>query len=146
MAAVPKQTVLDIIRAIHEKHLGRTLKEYKIHPHDFMRAVDEYGLGPEYAAAQVCRAELYAEDIVDIADTELDSHVARNRIDARKWYASKIKPGKYGERIDVTVNQSVDIRAAIAEGRKRLTVRDVTPQLPESENANDIDDIAFLLS
>lgn len=55
----------------------------------------------QYARARSEQAELYADDIVTIADEELDSQRARVRIDARKWVASKLLPKKYGEKSTV---------------------------------------------
>jgi hypothetical protein len=70
-----------------------------------------------YARAKEEAAELFAEEIVEIADERegkaimadgaevavvFDSTaVARNRlrVDARKWVAAKLKPRKYGERV-----------------------------------------------
>ncbi|MEX2673425.1 MAG: terminase small subunit [Phycisphaeraceae bacterium] len=63
---------------------------------------DREGFGAMYARACQFRAELYAEQIIDIADTEPDPQKARVRIDARKWVACKLLPRKYGERVDVT--------------------------------------------
>lgn len=74
--------------------------------------------GTKYAHAREEQADLYAESIVEIADelevqavyrgedVKLDlspSAVARNRlrVDARKWYASKLAPKKYGDKIAV---------------------------------------------
>ena len=34
-----------------------------------------------------------------IADTDPDPNRARVRIDARKWWAAKVNPKKYGERV-----------------------------------------------
>lgn len=76
----------------------------------------------QYARAREEQAEFYAESIIDIADEEVtmiraDKHkpgadedaeievvfdsaaIARNRlrVDARKWYASKLAPKKYGD-------------------------------------------------
>lgn len=69
----------------------------------------------QYARAREEQAEFYAESIIEIADEEsvtvkvgedeevsvvLDATaVARNRlrIDARKWYASKVAPKKFGD-------------------------------------------------
>ena len=69
-----------------------------------------------YAHARECQAELYANQIIDIADeapiTEqpdpdggvtirIDAAgVQRNklRVDARKWVAAKLLPRKYGDR------------------------------------------------
>ncbi len=73
-----------------------------------------------YERAQKYRGEIFADEIIKIADEEVDAQKARNRIDARKWYASKMQPQKYGERIDLNVNQTVDIGAALSEARSRL--------------------------
>ena len=56
----------------------------------------------QYARAREEQADYYADDIVEIADTESDPQKARVRIDARKWTASKLKPKKYGDRVAVT--------------------------------------------
>ena len=57
----------------------------------------------KYALARQVQADYLAEEILDIADTPCiephDVNWARNRIDARKWLASKIFPKKYGANI-----------------------------------------------
>lgn len=74
----------------------------------------------QYMRAKEITAEVYAEECVEIADnsssdtyiddngTEKTDHevVARSRlrVDTRKWYASKVAPKKYGERIAQDVN------------------------------------------
>ncbi len=85
----------------------------------------------QYEKAKADCAEMYAEDIIEIADdssndyedvndqngatgaTRLNTeHVQRSRlrIDARKWVASKLKPKKYGDKIqqDITVTTKVE--------------------------------------
>ena len=57
------------------------------------------GFRLQYACAREEQADFYADAIIEIADTEEDPQKARVRIDARKWYAGKLKPKKYGERI-----------------------------------------------
>ena len=70
-----------------------------------------------YARAREAQADFYAEQIINIADEECttvrhgdgedvevvfdSAAVARNRlrVDARKWYASKVAPKKYGEKL-----------------------------------------------
>jgi terminase small subunit-like protein len=77
----------------------------------------------QYARAKEESADALAEEILDIADDgrndwmeKLDDsskgrgwvlngeHVQRSRvrIDTRKWLASKLKPRKYGEKVDLT--------------------------------------------
>jgi hypothetical protein len=70
----------------------------------------------QYARAREAQADYYAEQIIQIADdgandTYLDEDgkqrtdqdvIARSRlrVDARKWYASKLAPKKYGDKIE----------------------------------------------
>ena len=55
----------------------------------------------QYARARLEQAEAYADDTVAIADdavlNEANPQLVRLQIDARKWYAGKIKPSRFGE-------------------------------------------------
>lgn len=83
----------------------------------------------QYEIAKAECADMYAEEIIEIADdsskdyedvadengatgaTRLNSeHVQRSRlrVDARKWVASKLKPKKYGDKVQQEI--------AVAEG------------------------------
>ena len=56
----------------------------------------------QYARAREDQAESYADEITSIADNDSDDadvNRDRLRIDARKWVSSKLKPKKYGDRI-----------------------------------------------
>ena len=70
-----------------------------------------------YARARENQADFLADEIIEIADDksgdviETDNGPIENRefssrsrlkIDARKWVASKLKPKKYGDKVDVT--------------------------------------------
>ena len=61
------------------------------------------GLSDRYARAKSFQSEREADIILDIADsaTNQDYQVARLRVDARKWIASKLLPNKYGERTQI---------------------------------------------
>lgn len=81
------------------------------------RVAEDDELQTRYAMAMSARADKYAEETIDIADdgsndTYLDEEgnkrtdqdvVARSklRIAARQWYAAKIAPKKYGDKVDV---------------------------------------------
>ena len=66
-----------------------------------------------YARAREDQADTLADEIIDIADDSLRDHtedgevnaenIQRSRlmVDARKWVASKLKPKKYGERLEL---------------------------------------------
>jgi hypothetical protein len=60
-----------------------------------------------YAHAKQRQADFMAHQIVDIADTEKDAKKAKNRIEARMWYASKLNPRKYGDKIEL--NGSLEV-------------------------------------
>jgi hypothetical protein len=79
-------------------------------------------LSLQYASARKSRADLYADEILDIADNEPDPQKARNRIDARKWLAAKMDPHQYSERIDLNVGGTIDIIGALAEGKRRAGI------------------------
>lgn len=69
-----------------------------------------------YARAKDCQADYLAEEILEISDDgtkdnlETDFGVIENkewvnrsklRVDSRKWIASKLKPKKYGDRLEL---------------------------------------------
>jgi hypothetical protein len=62
---------------------------------------DDDSFATQYAYARDAQADVYVDEIKDIADTEEDANRARVRIDARKWVASKLKPKRYGDRLDL---------------------------------------------
>lgn len=60
----------------------------------------------QYARAKEEQAEAFADEIVRIADKDVPNEdtavlTARDRlrVDARKWVASKLKPKKYGDKV-----------------------------------------------
>ena len=80
------------------------------------------GFSARYARAREIQADVLAEDTVEIADTEEDPQKARVRIDARKWFASKVAPKKYGDRIqqDVTLDLGDALTARLDAAKARL--------------------------
>lgn len=93
----------------------------------------------QYAHAKDAGCELMGEEIIEIADDGSNDwmksnkpddegyslngeHVQRSklRVDARKWYLSKILPKKYGDKVTMDVNVKDDLAARLAAGRKRV--------------------------
>ncbi len=60
---------------------------------------EEGAVRKRYARAREDQADFYADQIIAIADNEPDAQKARNRVDARKWVASKLKPKRYGDKV-----------------------------------------------
>lgn len=73
-----------------------------------------------YARAVEIRADILADEALEIADTEEDAAKARNQIGVRQWLASKLYAKRYGDRIDLNVTQTLDIGSTLAEARARL--------------------------
>lgn len=66
-----------------------TIFQWLVDNGDFQRAM---------RLARDIQADTLADEILEIADTDPDPQCARLRIDARMWYAGKLRPKKYGNR------------------------------------------------
>lgn len=114
------------------KSLVTVCKEHKIeYRHVFKWIAEHPQFKDNYIRARETQADYLAEEIIDIADTEIDPAKARVRVDVRKWYAGKLKPKKYGD--------STQIKHADADGGI-LTLKSVlgeingtTANLPRDE-------------
>lgn len=60
-----------------------------------------------YTHAREIQQELFASQVIDIADTVKDAALARNMMDARKWYAGKVLPKKWGDKIELDAKVEV---------------------------------------
>lgn len=64
----------------------------------------------QYRSAREAQADVLADEIIDIADgkraayegTEADVQRDKLSVHARQWVAAKLKPKKYGEKLDLT--------------------------------------------
>lgn len=73
-----------------------------------------------YSQAQEIGFELEADSLKTIADEYVDVNKARLKSDNLKWLLARRAPGKYGDRLDVNVTQSLDINSALNEARRRV--------------------------
>ena len=105
----------------HEQSLRKALKIHGVSPGCFFRLLEALPeLDALYCRTQAAIGEQIAEEIIAISDEYGDPQRAKNRIDARKWYASKVKPKKFGDRIDVNITETVDIKLALTDARNRI--------------------------
>ena len=85
-----------------------------------------------YARAREDQAETMADEMAVIVDElpPLDANGRtdsgwvqwqRNRIDARKWIAAKLKPKKYGDKVDVNhgVGVAITVSTGISDGESQ---------------------------
>ncbi|HHA2515017.1 TPA: terminase small subunit protein [Stenotrophomonas maltophilia] len=95
----------------------------------------------QYARARELQADTLAEEILDIADKavlgerlkkdgkgkvlerQTGDMVERSKlmIDARKWYAGKLQPKKYGERVALDHGVQDNLAAQLRAARERAT-------------------------
>jgi hypothetical protein len=85
------------------------------------------GVGDHYARAlealamdQIEKAEVTIEDM---RNGTLDAQQARVELDARKWFASKFLPKRFGDKIDMTTNGK-DLPQPILSGLSRTNIND----------------------
>jgi 5-carboxymethyl-2-hydroxymuconate isomerase len=54
----------------------------------------------QYARAKEEAADAFVEELIDISDGSGDVQRDKLKVDTRKWIASKLKPKKYGEKLE----------------------------------------------
>lgn len=104
----------------------------------FMRWIDQdTKLVEKYTKAKEAQADYLAEQLLDIADDGKNDWMRSNdpdnpgyrfnnehyqrsrlRVDTRKWIASKLKPKKYGEKLDLGGNVSLAAAFALPNLKK----------------------------
>jgi len=85
----------------------------------FVKLKDDPRAREAFEEASRARTEYNIEELQEIADNEPDIARARLMCDVRKWAASKLLPHKYGERIDVNLNNNIDLNLALREAKLR---------------------------
>lgn len=71
----------------------------------------------QYAYAREEQAEMFADEMMDIADhgepDKEHNNRDRLRIDTRKWIAAKMKPKKYGDKLGLTDGEGGPLQVVI---------------------------------
>lgn len=77
----------------------------------------------QYARAREAQADSLADEMLDIADDKsLDPNDRRVRLDTRKWLASKLRPKKYGEKLELSGDKENPL-AVVHEAGKTLDAK-----------------------
>ena len=104
--------------------LHQACKENDLHPSNFYRWIAENEkLRDKYTQARDVQADLLADQIIQLADDKSHDTQAgefgevgnaaaiqrsRLQVEARKWIAAKLKPKKYGDKVEVDQTISVN--------------------------------------
>lgn len=108
--------IFDIIS--NGQSLRKALEQVKMSSATFFEWIDkDSDKAKQYARACEDRADMIFEEILEIADKqdsdviEIDGNIVTNhnvinrsrlQVDARKWALSKMNPKKYGDKLDIT--------------------------------------------
>jgi hypothetical protein len=110
----------------------------------------------QYTRARTLQADALAEEVLDIADTATaqNAHAVRLKCDARRWYASKLAPKRYGERLETEVTSPIQVQPLappmtppqVAEAvAVLLREAQARMSLPTSENQTNVDRVRQVL-
>ena len=73
----------------------------------------------QYACALRARADMQAEEIIEIADKKYTTNeeltAAKMRIDARKWLMSKMSPKKYGDKVELDHGVTEELKEIVVK-------------------------------
>lgn len=116
----------------------------------FFDALDQFpDLAQRFTRMQQVLAEMGAMEVIEIADDEsIDYGRAYNKINARKWFAEKILPEKFGQRVDHTVSHRLDLSQVLLEASSRLLPIGApentnAPQLPDTPTESPVIEAEF---
>jgi hypothetical protein len=104
---VTPEKVTAVINRIENGQSERSAcKDENVSRASFRTTALRQGAGDHYARALEALAqdqvEALEKTIEDMRSGEIDAQMARVEIDARKWFASKFLPKRYGDKMDIT--------------------------------------------
>jgi hypothetical protein len=126
---IEEAKILDLLA--NGQTLAKACESVGLSTGQFMqRLPNRTSLSHAFVCARDAGAEVLADSLLGLTDTEADVNRARLKSDNIKWILSRRHAAKFGDRIDVNVNATVDLTSAISEARNRLRpVRDQEPDI-----------------
>lgn len=99
----------------------------------------------KFTGAQEIGFESQADKLLTIPDTYEDVNKARLKSDNLKWVLARRASSKYGDKVTMEINQTVDVGLALTEARNRL--KTIEAQSVEivgelEERATDLESVA----
>lgn len=76
--------------------------------------------------------EMCVKEVTD-AESKLDLEKAKIKLVHYQWRAEKLIPEAYGNRVNIDINQVVDIRGALQEAKERAGIVEATYKVVENE-------------
>jgi hypothetical protein len=130
MVPMTEQLAIQILDDMIEVGVNPAVKSRGVTIGDFFKFMTRNpDLMNLYLSSQQTRAEVVADEIVGISDTELSLDRAKVKIMARQWFSSRILHRKYGDKLQVEHSGTVDMKGALEDAKARAgTVIDVSTQ------------------
>lgn len=102
---------------------------------------NDSSLRHDYEAALAVRADMLADEVLEIADSEPDAQKAKVRTECRRWWAGCMRPKVYGPKAEITVNSEINVLEILSSATRR-SIADLPP-IEEAEIVppSDINDI-----
>ena len=107
-----------LARIADGKTLNAICREKGFPPHATVRHWVEdnrRNFGDRFRFARKIGFEAMADGLIEISDTDKNPQRAKIRVDARKWYLSKLAPKNYGERLEMRAEHSGELVIRWAE-------------------------------
>ena len=105
------ETLLNICK---DKHMPKRTTIYRWRK-------DYPDFGNAYLLAQEEHVDALIDQAGDIVDSELNPQLAKVKADHRRWLASRLNRQKYGDKLDVQHNHTLDISSALSKALERLS-------------------------
>lgn len=79
---------------------------------DWLRKYSDFA--QRYAHAKEEAADTFVEELIELTDMAnvdnmIDIQKRKLQVDTRKWIASKLKPKRYGEKLDLAISQQTEV-------------------------------------
>ena len=87
--------------------------------------------GDAYQLAVEEHTDALVDEAGEIVDTEQNPQLGKLKADHRRWLASRLNRQKYGDKLDVQHNHSLDVSPIISKALERLS--NIGVGLPQSK-------------
>ena len=114
------------LKVIESFELGKDLKQSfidcGISGYLFRKTIHTYqDLSERLAQARMMLSDIMVSEMIRISDDEtIDTLQAKTMIETRRWIAGKYMPKVYGDRLDLNITETVDLRQALDTAKGRV--------------------------
>jgi len=113
------------------KNITQTSKIIGVHPSTIWSHKETYPLfATKFTSARIAGVEILVDELQDVADNYSDPQKGRLKSDNLKFIIQHRDPANWSDKIQLDINQNIDIRGALDEAKNRI--RDII-QIPSAQ-------------